>query len=60
MKKSNLLILLVAVALIGAGAVYFLTNMTGNDEAQGPGEQGFEMGSQENRRRSLSQMMLQL
>ncbi len=46
MKKSNLLILLVAVALIGAGAVYFLTNMTGNDEAQGPGEQGFETGSQ--------------
>jgi thiol-disulfide isomerase/thioredoxin len=46
MKKSNLLILLVAVALIGAGAVYFLTNMMGNDEAQGPDEQGFETGSQ--------------
>jgi thiol-disulfide isomerase/thioredoxin len=46
MKKSNLIILLVAVVLIGAGAVYFLTDMMGNDEEQDPGEQSFSTESE--------------
>ncbi len=47
MKNNKLIILLVAIALVGAGAVYVFSNMgEDNQQAQQPGEQGFEAGSQ--------------
>lgn len=46
MNKSKLMILIVAVALISGGAVFFLSNMgNGNQQAQQPEEPAFSNGS---------------